>query len=173
MENQANSKNIILNYGLYYGIAGIFLNLIFYALGMHLDPGITGSVLGIGVMIVFIVLATKKFKFDNRGFMSWGQGVKVGLGLILIGIILNVIYQQIFQNFIEPDFMKQALAAGEQKLVDMGYTQEQIDAQMEMSQKFTSPLIQSAFALIGGLFIGFIISAITSAIMKKSEEETY
>ena len=66
-------------------------------------------------------VATKKLKFDNGGFMSWGQGVKVGLGVILIGIIISIIYQQIFQNFIEPDFMEQALAAGEQKLVEFRY----------------------------------------------------
>jgi len=173
MENQANSKSIILNYGLYYGVAGILLNLVLYALGMHLDPGFTGMLLGIAIMTVFTILAIKKFKSENNSFMTWGQGVKIGLGLILVGIIINLIYQQIFQNFIEPDFMEQVMALNEQKLVDMGLTQEQVEAQMEISQKFSSPLMQSAFVLIGGLFLGFIVSAITSAVMKKTEEETY
>lgn len=173
MENQPNSKSIILNYGIYYGLSGVILNLIFYALGMHLDPGVVGMVLGIVLMLAFIILALKKFKLDNGGFMSWGQGVKIGLGLIMIGIIITVIYQQIFQNFIEPTYMEQVLANAEQKMVDMGLTQDQIESQMEMSKKFSSPLMQSAFALIGGLFFGFIASAITSAVMKKSEEETY
>lgn len=173
MENQANSKSIILNFGLYYGLAGVFLNLVFYALGMHLDPGIPGMIVGLVVMIALIILATKKFKSDNGGFMSWGQGVKVGLGVVLIGIIINIIYQQIFQNFIEPDYMNQVMINAEQKLNDMGLTQEQIESQMEMSKKFSSPLMQSSFALLGGLFFGFIASAITSAVMKKNEEETY
>ena len=140
---------------------------------MHLDPGVAGMVLGLVLMIAFVVLASKKFKTDNGGFMSWGQGVKIGLGLILIGIIINLVYQQVFQNFIEPTYMEQVLANAEQKLVDMGLTQEQIESQMEISKKFSSPLMQSAFALIGGIFFGFIISAITAAVMKKSEEETY
>ena len=38
MENQANSKNVILNYGLYLGVASILLSLIIYATGNHLEP---------------------------------------------------------------------------------------------------------------------------------------
>ena len=37
MENQANSKSIILNYGLIYGGISNFINLIIYALGMTFD----------------------------------------------------------------------------------------------------------------------------------------
>ena len=69
--------------------------------------------------------------------------------------------------------MDQVMVLTEQKMVDMGLPQEQIDAQMEMSKNFQGPLMQSAFTLLGGLFFGFVISAITSAVMKKSEEETY
>ncbi len=173
MENQANSKSIILNFGLYYGIAGVILSLVFYALGMHYDPGVAGMLLGLVMMIAFVVLPLKQFKANNGTFMSWGQGVKIGVGVILVGTIINIIYQQIFQNFIEPDFMEQAIALGEQKMMDMGLTQEQIEAQMEMSKKFQTPLMQAAFGLLAGLFFGFVVSAITAAIMKKSEEETY
>jgi hypothetical protein len=173
MENQANSKNIILNYGLYYGIASIFISLIFYALGMHLEQGLTNMFIGLAVMLAFIVLASKKFKEDNNGFMSWGQGVKIGIGVVLIGVLIAIVYQQIFINFIEPDFMNQVMEIQEKALVDAGMTEEQIEASMEMGKKFSGPLMQSAFALLGGAFFGFVISAITSAVMKKSEEETY
>ncbi|MBT7817134.1 MAG: DUF4199 domain-containing protein, partial [Polaribacter sp.] len=38
---------------------------------------------------------------------------------------------------------------------------------------FQTPAISSAIMLAASAFIGFIFSAIISAIMKKSEEETY
>ena len=43
MENQVNSKNIILNYGLIYGGVIVFINLIIYALGMTFDT--TGGII--------------------------------------------------------------------------------------------------------------------------------
>jgi hypothetical protein len=50
-------------------------------------------------------------------------------------------------------------------------TQDQIDMARDMSQKFSGPLIRSAFQLIGALFFGFIISLIGGLIVKKSRPE--
>lgn len=173
MENQANSKSIILNYGLYYGAVSVIISLIMYALGKHLEQGIAASAIGLIVMIAFIVLASKKFKTDNGGFMSWGQGVKIGVGTVVIGILIAIIWQQIFINFIEPDFMAQMAEKTRETLLDAGLTEEQIESQMEMQEKFQGPLISAAMGIVVGALVGFIFSAITSAIMKKSEEETY
>jgi len=173
MENQANSKNIILNYGLYYGLVSVIIGVITYAMGKHLEQGIVSSIIGFVIMILFIVLASKKFKADNGGFMSWGQGVKVGVGTVVIGVIIAIIWQQIFINFIEPDFMTQMAEKTRQALMDAGMNEDQIEAQMEMQKKFQGPLISSALGIVVGAVLGFIVSAITSAIMKKTEEETY
>ncbi len=173
MENQPNSKGIILNYGLYFGIVSILISVITYAMGKHLEQGVLSSLIGFGVMILFVVLASKKYKETNNGFMTWGQGVKIGVGTVVIGIIISIIWQQIFINFIEPDFMNQVAEKTRLSLSDAGFNEDQIDAQMEMQAKFQSPLISSALGIAVGAFFGFIISAVSSAIMKKSEEETY
>ncbi len=173
MENQANSKKVILNYGLYYGLLSIIISLVMYALGKHLDQGIGNMVLGFVVMIVFIVLAIKKFKFDSGGFLSWGQAIKIGVGTVVVGVIIVIIYQQIFVNFIEPDFIEQVNAKTQQTLLDRGLTEEQIEAQMEISKKMQEPLISSAVGIVGGAFFGFVFSAIAGAIMKKTEEDQY
>jgi hypothetical protein len=47
-------------------------------------------------------------------------------------------------------------------------TQEQIDMAMNMSAKFMSPMIMSAFAIIATLFFGFIISLFAGLVMKKN-----
>jgi hypothetical protein len=50
-------------------------------------------------------------------------------------------------------------------------TSDQIAGMREMQEKFSSPLIRSAFQIIGSLFIGFIISLIGGLIIKKSRPE--
>ena len=50
-------------------------------------------------------------------------------------------------------------------------SQEGLDTTRSMSEKFSSPLIRSAFQLIFALFIGFIISLIGGLIVKKSRLE--
>ncbi|WKD86990.1 hypothetical protein KCTC32516_02370 [Polaribacter huanghezhanensis] len=173
MENQASSKSIILNYGVYLGIASVLINLVVYATGDYLKPHWSVSVLSGVLMVAIIVMANKKFKEFNGGFMSWGQSVKIGVGLTVISALIIIVYQQIFSNIIEPEYMQQMMMMQEQTWTDQGMTSEQIDAAKTMMQKFQGPFISSAIGIVGAAFIGFVVSAIVGAIMKQSAEEQY
>jgi hypothetical protein len=175
MENQANSKNIILNYGLYYGLILVLTSLITYALGMHLDA--TAGYINLGivavVLIAFPIIGMSKFKKENEGYMSWGEGVKIGIGIVLLGTLISLIYQHIFTSFIEPEFYTQVAEITRNGLVDAGLTEEQIEMQIGMQSKFQGTLIGYALGLLAFTFLGFVVSAITAAVKKHSEEDTY
>lgn len=173
MENQVSSKSIILNNGLYLGIISVFISLIVYATGNHLQPHWAVGVTGVILMIVFIIMGMNKFKSNNGGFMSWGQAVKIGVGLTVVSTVIAIIYNLIFMNFIEPEYMSQVAAIQEQAWVDGGMSSEEVDAAKGMMEKFQGPVISSAFGLVMAAFISFIISAIAGAIMKQSAEEQY
>lgn len=175
MENQANSKSIILNYGLIYGGLVILSNLVIYALGMTFDT--TGGIINMIVLAACIIglpiLAIKKFKNNNNGFITWGEALKTGIGVVVLGTLISIIYSHIFTGFIEPDFYNQLSDFQSQKLLDSGYTDEQIEAQIEMQSKFQGTIIGDAIGLLFYTFLGFVVSAIAGAIMKKTEENDY
>jgi hypothetical protein len=173
MENQANSKSIILNFGLYLGLFGAIIHLILWATGNAFELQTVNTIISMVAMITFIVIGIKKFKGANEGFITWGQGVKIGMGITMISAVITVIYVLILTNVIEPNYQEQAMAFQEQAWVDAGWNSDQIEASKEMAEKFQSPIISSAMMLAFSAFIGFIFSAIIAAIMKKSEEETY
>ncbi|MFT6749623.1 MAG: hypothetical protein ACJAQ1_001573, partial [Flavobacterium sp.] len=56
MENEVNSKSIILNNGVILGIASILISVTLYALGEHLDPHWSTSLLSGALFIGMIVL---------------------------------------------------------------------------------------------------------------------
>jgi MFS family permease len=173
MENSANSKSLIINYGIYLGVATVLISLISYALGMHLDPHLSISLVSGILFIGLIVFGIKKHKETNEGFLTWGQGVKIGVGIAIVAALIGTIYNYLFMNFIEPDFLNQVMEVSNQKLLDQGQTEEQIEAINKMSEAFKSPLLIAAMGIIGSAVGGFIVAAIAAAIMKKSEEETY
>ncbi|WGH75860.1 DUF4199 domain-containing protein [Tenacibaculum tangerinum] len=173
MENQANSKNIILNYGLYLGIIGVFIHLAFYATGTLIEFGWLNGIIGFVAMIALIILGIKKFKADNNGFLTFGQALKVGVGIAVISAVISTIYTLLFTNVIEPDFQAQMMEIQQQAWIDAGMTDEQIEASEEMAKKFSSPVITVPLAIVVSAFFGFIISAIGGAIMKKTEEDSY
>jgi len=175
MENQVSSKSIILNNGLYYGIVLILASLVVYALGMHLEP--TGGYINFAIIavsiIAFPIIGMSAFQKANGGFMSWGQGVKIGVGIVVIGTLLTVIYQHLFTAFIEPEFYTQVEEVTRKGLYDAGLTEDQINAQIEMQSKFQGTIVGDAIGLLFMAFVGFVVSAIIAAVKKKTEEETY
>jgi len=76
-------------------------------------------------------------------------------------------------NFIEPDFMNQMMEIQNKAFLDQGLTEEQVEAANAMTSTFSSPGIMAAIGIISYAIGGFIVAAITAAIMKKSEEENY
>ena len=175
MENQASSKGIILNNGLYFGIILVISSLIVYALGMHLEP--TGGYINFAIMaiafIAFPIIGMSAFKKSNEGFMSWGQGVKIGVGIIVIGSIIGTLYQVAFTTFIEPEFYAQVEEVTRKALLDAGSSEEQIEMQIEMQNKFQGTPVGYGIGILFMAFVGFVISAIVAAVKKQSEEETY
>ena len=173
MENQLSSKSFTLNNGVSLGIAMVLFSLVMYATGNHLKPHWSGSIITGVLFVGIIVFGIKKFKEANGGFLSWGKGVKIGVGIAVLAGLIYVIYSYIFMNFIEPDYMNQMMEIQNQAFIDQGMTEEQIDVANEMSEKFQSPGIVAAIGIIAYAIGGFIVSAIAAAIMKKSEEEQY
>ena len=172
MENQANSKSIILNYGLITGGASVFIALIAFAMGNSANPGIPLTILGFLVPTILIVLGIKKFKSINGGFLSWGQAVKIGVGISLVWAVIALTFQFILENYIDPTILEQKIELTRTALENWGMDQDVIDEQIE-KQRNQSPLLTNAMGLMMIAFIGFVISAIAGAIMKESSENEY
>ena len=174
MENQQTSaKQVMLNYGLILGFAGILINVAVFAMGKTYDPHWSVMVIGILVTIAVIVMGIKKVTESKNGFLSLGDALKTGLGIALIAGVISVIYTFIFTNYIEPEYFERMAEVQQQKMLEQypNMSDEQIENAMEMTKKMSGIGMTAAVSLIGSLFIGFIISLIAGLIMKKSEEE--
>lgn len=173
MENQANSKGIILNYGLYLGLITVLAGLVKYATGNLYITEFYSGIFGVLIVIALVILGIKKFKSTNEDLMTFGQGVKIGIGLTLIGTIIIIAYYFLLSSFIEPDFMANTLEAQKVMFADsFGMTEGQIE---EATKNSKDNFYLSLFGgiLVWNLFLGGITSLITAAVVKKNEEDSY
>ena len=174
MENQEqiNTKKSIIDFGLLSGIAGILITLIGYAMGKAANPGLLLGIIAFLIPIVIIVLGIRNFKIRNNGFLKWGQSVKTGIGIALIWGLLTLAFQFILENYIDPNILEQKIEFLRTTLEDWGLDQDSIEKNIE-KQRNQNPLLGNALGLLFFVFIGFVVSAITGAIMQKSEEDTF
>ena len=170
-ENKPKTGKYALNYGLLLGGVGIIFAFMLYTADMHYQGGIAVMLISLALTTAGIVLAMIQFRKANGGFMSFSQALKVGVGVSLIAGIIGIIFNQIMANVIDPDMMAKAMEMQRNQLMETtSMTPEQIDAQMEMGKKFSTPTMQVVFGLVFSLFIGFVISLISGLILKKQEE---
>ncbi|HCE55398.1 MAG: DUF4199 domain-containing protein [Lutibacter sp.] len=174
MENQEiTPKQIMLNYGLMLGFASVLISVALYAMGKTYEPHWSVGVISTMITVAVIILGIKKIKEINNGFLSLSEALKTGLGIALISGLILVAYNLIFVTFIEPEYFARMLEVQQQKMIEMypNFSDEQLEASLEMSKKMSGPMINSAIIIIGSLFLGFIISLIGGLIMKKTDEE--
>lgn len=173
MNNQSSLKSIVVNYALLLAGISIAFNLMLFFLDMHYQQSQASGIVGIVIMIGVIIYAFIQFKKNNEGFISLSESLKIGLGISAIAALIGVVYSFILSEFLDPNLMQKAIDFQMEKMriENPEMTQDQLENIRSMQEKFSGPLIRSAFQIIGSLFIGFIISLIGGLIVKKVRPE--
>lgn len=155
-----------LKHGLIVGLVIIIYSVLLYVLELNLIQA-----LGYVVYVIFIagfILGTKAFRDTNlNGNISYGKAFGYSIVILLVASIIYSIYSYLLIAVIDPDLVDKMIAVGEEKMLEKGMTDDQIEMAQSMQKKFMSPSIMSIFTFVGTMFFGTIIALITSAIVKK------
>ncbi|WP_430907379.1 DUF4199 domain-containing protein [Maribacter sp. 2-571] len=158
-----------LVYGLILSAISVALGLILYSQNLHYERGWAVNLVSVIIMISVISIGIYQFKKANAGFLSLGQAMKVGLGIAVIAGIVGVLWQMVFMNVIEPDFMENVVERSKVEMIQQNptLTDEQIAQGEKTIRMFTKPSVMAVMGLVASLFFGSIISLIAGLIMKK------
>ncbi|MFP4060507.1 MAG: DUF4199 domain-containing protein [Bacteroidales bacterium] len=147
------------------------LGVIIYSVLIYIMDLTTSQIAGyISYLVIagLLVFGIKSYR-DNvlGGTISYGRSLGFGMLMLLFGGILYAVYTYIMFKFIDPGLMDKTMAVAEEKMLERGLSDEQIEMALEMSRKWTSPGMTAIGAFIGTVVWGFILSLIVSIFMKK------
>lgn len=166
-ENKSIWKNSI-NYGVILGLALIIFTVVLYVSGLMMNKPI--SMLSYLIIIAIIFIGIKKQRDFEEGFLSYGKGLASGTAISLIGGFIYGVFIFILYDIIDPNLIEKVYLAQEQELMSQGIPDSQIEMSMNMTKKFMGGIFMGFVSLLGTGFIGFIISLIISAILKKNKD---
>jgi hypothetical protein len=167
MEERPSISSLGMRYGGIVGLIGVIISVIF----LVTSPSAQNLAQWI-VLIIFIggiILAQREFKNSGNGFMSFGEGFKLGYMVVLISAIINSIFSYLYLKYIDDSSL---ISLKEETLMKM-------ENQGMGSNNPALGMLDFAFSaegtLVGGLFFYFIVGAIVcliiAAITKKEEPE--
>lgn len=158
-----------LTWGLITGFAVIVYTLILYFADLMTNK--PAGYVSILISIAGIYLGTKAYRDQSlNGFISYGKALGTGVLISLFSAILSIIFITVLYTVIDTELVNKVMSESQEKLLEQGMPEEQIEKGMEMTKKIFLPM-----TIIGGLifsvFAGFVISLITSAFLKKDDDK--
>tara|TARA_B100000902_G_scaffold289873_1_gene276137 strand:- start:348 stop:872 length:525 start_codon:yes stop_codon:yes gene_type:complete len=171
IETNGTIKSAIKNYGLLLGGITVAFSLMLFLMDMHIEQGSLQSVVNLILTVGAIVFGQLAFKKANDGFISLGQGFKIGLGICLVGSILGIVYGIFQMTILDPDTMTKVMAYSINQAIEQNpeLTDEMIEAIEGSIEFFTTPSMIAVFGIASSLFLGSIISLITGLALKKNK----
>lgn len=158
-----------VKFGLIAAVSGILWNLIMFV--TDLEKSDLAKPLGYVVIIlfiVFIVLAIKEHRDNNKGFITFGEAFKTGFLTVLIASTISIAYFYLHTTIIDPGYIDNIMEKTQQEMNKQpNMTEEQIAQAMKYTAMFLTPVMMCVFGFFANLFGGAIASLIISAIMKK------
>ncbi len=168
MESQVSTGDYAKKWGLIYGLISTIIVLV--PLILEIQSTIAGF-LPILVAIFCYVMATREFKRDNGGYMTFGEGFKIAMIAALIAGVVRSVINYVYVKFIDPGVSERISQAMEDGWREQGMSEEQIDQMQGFSAGFSNPEIGLIVGIVIVLLGGLIWGSIVSAINKNEAEE--
>jgi hypothetical protein len=170
MENKPSTAIVSLGYGVIIALAIIVFSLILFLLNIARDSAL--EYLTYLILLGGLFLAQTNFRNKYLGgYIEYGKAFTVGLlASIFLSIIMGI-YTFIFFKYIDPGAMEEAMSMVEQKMMDRGMTDMEIEQGVAMARKFQGVGMYTLFAVVGNIFIGSIFSLITAIFVKKENPD--
>jgi len=181
MENKTSAfLKSALNSGLIFGVILVIIQLAFWMFGI-MPVGIGKSILlllfNLLIAVVGIYWFTKSYRNGILdGYINYGHAFLYGLTVFFLSTIILVIYNYIFNKFIDPEYASRILKATvnstEEYMRSKGIPDSTISDTIDKinAKGLPSPLKSATTSLIGGVIMGAIVSLISSAFAKKNKE---
>lgn len=180
MEQKTTTAKHAMQYGILIGVISIFEFVIGYVL--NIDPQtnkVYGILMNVANMIIlpflFVYIACNSFKNKiNEGFISFGQCLKIGVTIGLIGSIVYGVFYFVF-TLIFPEFVPELI----DKIMSItikenpSMSQEQLGMTKTIMDKMFNPYITVPLSIVMNCFIYLIHSLIVGAIVKKDANKSF
>ncbi len=167
MEEKSTSiwKSTMLS-GVYLAIALILLSVIFYVTGNSFSK--TAQYLTYPVFIAGVIWGQISYKKELGGIMTYGEALLAGLLTMVFASVISSIYTYLLYTIIDPSLQEQSRIFTEEQVMAQGNVpEEQMEMALKIAGKFQTPIMMFIMGIVGGAFIGLIISLITSIFIKK------
>ncbi len=159
-------------YGLIGGGISVILSLLSFTLGWadgsNLMAAFIVGIVAVAIYVVVQVMGVKHYRDEeNNGLVKFGNAFGLALIIAVIIALIGIIFNYVYMNFIDPDYMLRMAENMEEMLEGYGMAEEQIEQTLADIEASNDPVQQLISGLGFGAVVGGISGLIIAAVMKR------
>lgn len=164
MQKKKTLLAFLLPYAIGLLIVRLGIDTIIKSSGWGWNGEFYGGLFSFFIELSIIFLAIRNYKiFQNSGKLLFSEGVKIGVGLLLIvGIAFSIYISFVHGMYIDPDY-QQNIAQEAAKVMQQNDPNANTTA---LTQKPSSPFVGFGMSILKYIFIGAFGGIISAAILK-------
>ena len=167
-----NIRRFGMNYGAVLGLLLILFALIFWSLGLDEEQSVIPSIVNNIVIIGFLFYAIIQYRDNiNNGLITYAESLKLGTSIAFFSSVIMAFYTFIYITYLNPDMLANVMNMTEQAMLeaDPEISDDDLDLALSMTAKFMQPHWMMVMGLLGGTFMGFLLSLIISLFTKRGD----
>jgi hypothetical protein len=169
-------KKTTLRYGLYATVLLVALSAVdFFIIAKLAGPAVQeiAGYLTMLLSMVFVFIGIRHYRDQvNGGSLSFVQGLKIGLLIIIIPSVCFGLFDILYTEVIHPGWMNEYYVAYAERL-KTSTPPDKLDAVLkkmnEEKEMFSNPLIQFLLMSLTVFIIGFIVTIISAITLRRSK----
>ncbi len=165
MEEQVSGARIAVKYGVLTSVVLMVYTTIVNVAGQSQNKGLA-FIAFVLFLVVGIILAMNGFRAENKGYMSYGDGLSTGSLVSAIIGVLGSAFNLAYNKFIDPSLMARNLEQIRSDMQSRGLDSTQLESAMDVYQKMMAPPVLFIAGVVFNLLAGFLISLIIAAIVR-------
>lgn len=166
-------------YGCLLTLATAIFTLIMYFIGAHSDPekmnstALVGGLIPLAIGITILILGIRARRAEvplTEGF-GYGAALATGIMIGLVAAVTGTVFQYLYENFINPNFVEVQMHAQSLKLAAKGVSDSVIEKREAMMQIWNKPIIRAAFVFLFISILNTILALICAAFCTRANPD--
>jgi hypothetical protein len=166
MEKPKSAFGVAVKYAIITALAMFIFSLLVYLMNLYTSNWVNW----LGYLILFaglIFVVKERRDKELGGYITFGQAWSTGFLFCIITGLIGVVTSYLLMNVIAPEMIDEILRVSEQRMIDKGMPEEQIDVAMEWTRKFVTPTWFAIWGVVMTAIFGAILSLIVAGIFKR------
>ena len=160
----------IVKWGAIGGIGVAILGLITYILGVEYGSWL--NYFGYAVLIAVVMAGSYEYRDTlNGGFARFGELFKHAILICLVYAVISTVWSIIFMEFIGTDLVAEVIEQTRMQLEEKGADEATIETSLNWTKKFMQPHFFALTSMFALMFVGALISLLTSSVLRKEKQE--